>query len=130
MIKEGTLVEGSVQTVESGVARVRIRDSEVIVSIQLQDMLGLQNSNVVNSAVGSDLELQANASDPGIRFVIRDNTVNGNVKVFDNTYEVRIGGSLGNVIGGNLECQNNDPAPVDIGLNLVDGVKTDQCEGF
>jgi hypothetical protein len=32
----------------------------------------------------------------------------------------------GNVIGGNLQCKENVPAPVG-GGNIVDGSKEDQC---
>jgi hypothetical protein len=50
--------------------------------------------------------------------------VGGNVQAFQNTGGVEI---RRNRIDGNLQCKENDPAPVG-GNNIVGGSKEDQCE--
>ena len=58
--------------------------------------------------------------------LIRYNKVNGDIKVNQNNRRARI---YDNTVGGNLQCQANEPAPVGA-RNIVDGNKENQCRRF
>ncbi len=118
--REGTFVEGSVQT--DGANRVRIRDSEVNGNIQLTGVDFSQGSLVVNTRVGGTIDWKDN--DAGM--LIRYNKVIGDIKVNQNNRLARI---FDNTVGGNLQCQSNQPAP-EGARNKVDGNKEDQCRRF
>lgn len=51
------------------------------------------------------------------------NNIGGDLQVFQNQGEIEI---ISNVVGGNLQCKENNPAPIG-GGNRVDGNQEDQC---
>lgn len=69
--------------------------------------------------VTGDIQLESNTR----ALSALDNKVGGNLQVFQNGGGVRI---AYNVIDGNLQCKENDPAPTGDG-NVVRGSKEDQC---
>lgn len=69
--------------------------------------------------VTGDIQLESNTR----ALSALDNRVGGNLQVFQNEGGVRI---AYNVIDGNLQCKENDPAPTG-GSNVVRGSKEDQC---
>jgi hypothetical protein len=120
LIRTGAKVEGSVQT--DGAARVRIRDSEIIGNVQLTGVDFSEQSLVVNTKVGGTVDWFDNSAP----FLIRYSRVDSDVKVNQNNAQASV---FDNVIGGNLQCQGNEPAPRGA-RNTVNGSKEDQCRRF
>lgn len=119
-VRSGAFIEGSVQT--DGADRVRIRDSEVNGNVQLTGIDYSQGSLVLNSRVGGTVDWWDNSAE----FLIRYSTVDSDVKVNQNSALAKV---YDNAIGGNLQCQANQPPPVGA-RNVVDGNKEDQCKRF
>jgi hypothetical protein len=111
-------VGGSIQTDDA--KRVRVKQSEVIGDIQLTGVDGLRKSEVTDTFVGGTVDVHHSDA----AFTISRNEIDSDLKANDNTGGVTI---VKNVVGGNLQCQGNDPAPIG-GFNVVDGTKEDQCE--
>ena len=120
VIRNDSFVEGSVQT--DGAHRVRIRNSEINGNIQLTGIDYVLESLVVNTQVGGTIDWEDNVAE----FLVRFNRVIGDIKVNQNNRRARI---FDNIVGGNLQCQENEPEPVGA-RNRVDGNKEDQCERF
>ncbi len=120
VIRNDSFVEGSVQT--DGTHRVRIRDSEINGNIQLEGVDYVLGSLVVNTRVGGTIDWEDNDAE----FLVRFNRVIGDIKVNQNNRLARI---FDNIVGGNLQCQENEPPPVGA-RNRVDGNKEDQCRRF
>jgi hypothetical protein len=75
-------------------------------------------ATLVNAQVGGDLQIAANRG----ALLAQDNRVTGNVQVEDNTGGVTLNA---NVIGGNLQCKQNQPAPTGSGNRAA--ALQDQC---
>ncbi len=113
----GVRVDGNVQA--EGSAKVEVYgNSTVGGSIQIKQGGGAYVDRV---AVTADIQLDSNSK----MLEVNHNTVGGNVQVVSNT-----GGALitNNVIDGNLQCKQNNPAPTG-GDNEAASFE-DQCEGF
>ena len=76
-------------------------------------------ARVARTAVNADIQFDANSRP----LAALRNTVGGNIQVIQNTGGVDISN---NRVDGNLQCKENDPAPVG-GGNIVQGSKEDQC---
>jgi hypothetical protein len=120
MMRSSANVIGNVQT--DGAARVRIRNSEIGGDVQLTGIDFSQESLVIDSVVGGTVDW----SDNSAPFLIRYSRVDSDVKVNQNGGQARI---FDNVIGGNLQCQSNEPPPKGA-RNVVGGNKEDQCRRF
>ena len=81
-----------------------------------------QKARVVNSRVTFDVLYD----DQSGKVIARGSQVGGNVQAFQNHGGVHI---QGNVIDGNLQCKENQPAPTG-GNNKVGGNKEDQCSSL
>lgn len=110
----GTSVNGNVQAERS--SQVTLSDASVGGSVQTQSASGLA---VVGGSVNGNIQ-----PDDGGSVLVDGVNVNGDVQPFDNRGGVTI---TDNVIGGNLQCKGNDPAPAG-GGNTVHGNAEDQCE--
>jgi thermitase len=77
-------------------------------------------AEIDSAKVNADIQLESNLGP----LVVLGNEVGGNVQVFQN----REGGATisNNTIDGNLQCKENNPAPVGSG-NVVKGSAEDQC---
>lgn len=120
LIRKGAKVNGSVLT--DSAARVRIRDSEIGGNVQLTGVDFSEESSVLNSKIGGTVDW----NDNGATFLIRYSEVDSDVKVNQNSALARV---FDNVIGGNLQCQGNEPAPRGA-RNVVQGSKENQCSRF
>ena len=79
-------------------------------------------ASVLSSRITGDIQYDAN------RRLLRANRnrVGGSIQVVGNSGGAAI---FRNVVDGNLQCKENDPAPTG-GGNTVGGNKEDQCENF
>jgi hypothetical protein len=120
LIRGEANVDGNVQT--DGAARVRIRYSTIGGNVQLTGIDTSLESLVVHSRVGGTVDW----NDNGAPFLIRFSEVDSDVKVNQNSALARV---FDNTVGGNLQCQSNEPAPKGA-RNIVYGSKEDQCRKF
>jgi len=97
-VSPGSFVGGSIQIKQSGAADIRGVDID-------SDLLFDDNTGFLDAV---------------------DNTIGGNLQVFQNTGGVAI---IDNRIGGNLQCKENDPLPTG-GGNIVEGSMEEQCANF
>jgi hypothetical protein len=111
----GVMVIGNVQA-ENARTVVVVEASRVGGSVQVVQG---GRATVADSDVNGDILYDDNRN---LLRVLR-NDVGGSVQVFQNTGGVEI---RRNVIDGNLQCKENQPAPVG-GGNVVGGNKEDQC---
>jgi len=81
-----------------------------------------KKAKVANSRVNGDILYD----DQSARVLALRSKVGGNVQAFQNTGGTKI---AGNVIDGNLQCKENQPAPTG-GNNRVGGNKEDQCKSL
>jgi hypothetical protein len=114
--RAGTRIGGSIQGENADF--IDLADTRVNGSIQLDNFVG-DRSLINRSSIGGSIQLKANRS----RIEVIDNTVDADVQGFANSGLVVI---AGNVVGGNLQCKENDPPPAG-GNNVVEGNKEDQC---
>lgn len=120
LIRSGAKVNGNVQS--DGAARVRIRDSEIGGDVQLTGIDFTEQSLIVNSQVGGTVDWFDNSAP----FLLRFTEVDSDVKVNQNSARASV---FDNVIGGNLQCQSNEPRPTGA-RNVVEGSREDQCKSF
>ena len=120
LIQSGANVIGNVQT--DGAYRVRILNSNINGDVQLTGIINSLRSLILHSHVGGTVDWNDNQAP----FLIQYSDVDSDVKVNQNN---RAAGVYDNVIGGNLQCQSNTPAPKGA-RNVVDGNKEDQCARF
>jgi len=111
---------------------VRLRFVSVGVDVTIMNVNSA--SSLADSLVGGDLDISNNS---GFVYRAARNTVGGDLTVDNNdtsTSTLLIPGFIsGNFISGNLDCGENDPAPVFgiiSGPNVVTGVKSGQCTGL
>ncbi|TXI18887.1 MAG: hypothetical protein E6Q62_05560 [Nitrosomonas sp.] len=120
LIQNGATVIGNVQT--DGANRVRILNSNINGNVQLTGITNSLRSLILHSHVGGTVDWNDNQAP----LLIQYSDVDSDVKVNQND---RATGIYDNVIGGNLQCQSNVPAPRGA-RNIVDGNKEDQCARF
>lgn len=120
LIQNGANVNGNVLT--DGAHRVRILNSEINGNVQLTGINFNLRSLILHSHVGGTVDWNDNRA----VFLIQYSDVDSDVKINQNSALASI---FDNVIGGNLQCQSNSPAPKGA-RNVVDGVKEDQCRRF
>lgn len=131
----GTKVEGTIK-INKG-ARLEAIEVNVIGNVQAENARNVivrKDSRVGGSVqvvqgkkakvAGSHVKGDILYDDQSGEVIVRSNTVGGNVQAFQNTGGVQI---ADNVIDGNLQCKENEPAPTG-GNNNVKGSKEDQCE--
>lgn len=118
---EGTTVKGTIK-VESN-AVLKAFSVRVIGNVQSED-----HKRVVlrSSTVGGSVQLVQGGKAGITSAVIRQNRVGGDVQLFENLGTQTV---AGNVIDGNLQCKENNPAPTG-GNNRVGGNKEDQCRSL
>ena len=108
-------VIGNVQAEDAALVEV-LSWSSVAGSIQIKQG---EAARIDGVRIDSDLQFDKNER----RLVANNNTIGGNLQVFNNTGGLSINA---NVIDGNLQCKENRPAPIG-GNNTVRGNKEDQC---
>ena len=101
----GVSVGGNIQ-VKNTQSGVDLSNSNVVGNVQISDNLHFYS--VVTSNIGGNLQVMKNSSD------------------LTSAYYFNF---AGNTVGGNLDCSQNNPAPVsyDFGPNSVTGTKKNQC---
>lgn len=118
----GTRVDDNV-LVKAG-AKLVMRGGRAGGSIQAEDARRVEvlPRDGARTRVGGSIQLVNGRNGGEIRWA----SVNGDVQLFSNdgTFVVRR-----NIIGGNLQCKDNDPRPTG-GANQVEGNKEDQCRGL
>ncbi len=110
-------VKGNVQTDDGDAVEVTVVDSAIDGDVQVFDS---SEATVSNTTVGGNVQYEDNDGN----LAVLGSDVDGDVQLFDNdggTKEIR-----DNIIGGNLQCKANDPAPIG-GNNVVGGNAEDQC---
>lgn len=120
LIQNGAYVNGSVQT--DGASRVRILHSDINGNVQLTGVTNTLRSLILHSQIGGTVDWNDNQAP----FLIQYSDVDSDVKINQNDRAANI---YDNVIGGNLQCQSNTPAPKGA-RNRVEGNKEDQCRRF
>ncbi len=116
----GAVVEGNVEGDGAGI--ITIIGTEVKGSIQIKES---RSFSVLYSLIAGNVKVEENSSRVDrslLRNRVRNNTIGGNLQVFNNNIRVDI---YDNEIGGNLQCHGNvDPTGWG---NVVSGDKEDQC---
>jgi len=113
----GVDVHGSIQVARGATLRFSTGD----VDSDVQGESAPHTVSVYNSTVEGDVQAKS------ARYVkVQGSVIGGDAQVEKNRYWQRI---YGNTIGGNLDCTENNPAPVGSG-NRVYGSKTGQCRGL
>ena len=112
----GTRVDGTVK-VESGGTLI-MQSARINGNVQADKF---RSVTINGGSIGGSIQLKegGNVSIQGVR-------VNGDIQLEKNRGMVRV---FSNVVGGNLQCKENSPAPTGSG-NRVDGNKEDQCRNF
>lgn len=114
----GTYVRGTVK-VERGASLIAT-NVRIVGNVQSE---GHRRVELRTSRVGGSVQL-VQGGVTGVRTaVVYRNRVNGDIQLFSNRGVQYV---LSNVVGGNLQCKGNVPAPVG-GGNVVGGNKEDQC---
>ena len=109
----------------------------VLGGVNIKGGLGPVRSFVASSTIGGSVQVEENTNQVNVR----DSMILGDVQVSKNTGPASFVSR--NTVGGNLQCTDNNPAPVNasvplpagwpVGLNLgsgpntVGGNKEDQC---
>jgi hypothetical protein len=122
-----TMIQGNVDG-EPGHLRVILSNGTMVRgSVQLKggyDVSG-DNSSIVNAQINGNFQFEENR----VFLFAANSIIGGNFKMEKNTGGGQIGVLFGNLIGGNLECKENAPAPAGV-VNAVRGAKKDQCATF
>ena len=119
--QRGTTIEGNVHG-EPGHRYVRLLGVDVVVreNVELKYATSDEQSGfMAGTEIGGNFQWEGNPNP----LIAQGGTIGGNLVMLKSTG----GGEIfGNVIQGNLQCKENDPAPTG-GGNTVGGNKEDQC---
>lgn len=121
-LQSGASLVGAGLTVEDDI-EARSADALVLLDSRVDGNVEFERGGsvqILDTFIDGNVDLESNNGS----LDARDNTIEGNLQVFDNT-----GGPFTffrNTIDGNLQCKGNAPPPSG-GGNRVDGNKEDQC---
>lgn len=116
-----TVIIGNVQA--EGARFVRLQGGNVSVNGSVQIKYGTGASSVAaGTIIGGSIQYEENTG----ALSVSGARIGQDLQVFKNFGGASI---FSNVINGNLQCKENDPAPVGA-RNVVGGNKEDQCAGF